>query len=100
MAPLRSHMVTFFVPSGQQQLRDGDGGGAGAVDDDLDVLQLLAHHLQRVGQAGQGDDGGAVLIVMEDGDVALFLQLALDLKAAGRGDILQVDAAEAAGSML
>ena len=34
---------------------------------------------------------------MEDGDVALFLQLALDLKAARRRDILQVHAAERAG---
>ena len=61
----------------------------------LHVLFLLPDHLQRVRQAGQRDDGGAVLVVVEDGDVALFLELALDLKAAGRGDILEVDAAEA-----
>ena len=41
------------------------------------------------------DDGGAVLIVVENGDIAAFLQLLLDLKAAGRGNILQIDAAEA-----
>ena len=37
---------------------------------------------------------------MEDGDVALFLQLALDFKAPGGGDVLQVDAAEGAGDVI
>ena len=37
--------------------------------DDFDVLLLLAHHLQGVGQACQGNDGGAVLVIVEDGDV-------------------------------
>ena len=97
MAPLRSQGVTSLTPGGEQQLDDGDGGGAGAVDDDLHVLHLLAHHLQGVGQARQGDDGGAVLVVVEDGDVAALLQLALDLKAPGGGDVLQVHAAEGAG---
>ena len=89
-----------LVASGQQQLHNGDGSSACAGGDDLDVLLLLADNLQRVRQAGEGDDGGAVLIVMEDGDVALFLQLALDLKAARCGDILEVDAAEAAGDVV
>ncbi len=61
------------------------------------VLQLFAHHLQGVGEACQGDDGGAVLVVVEDGDVAPLLQLPLDLKAPGGGDVLQVHAAEGAG---
>ena len=38
-----------------------------------------------------------MLVVVEDRNVALFLQLALDLKAARCGDVLQVDAAEGAG---
>ena len=37
---------------------------------------------------------------MEDGNVALFLQLPLDLKAPGGGDVLQVDAAEGAGNQV
>ena len=65
-----------------------------------DVLHLLAHHLQGVGEAGQGDDGGAVLVVVEDGDVAPLLQLPLDLKAAGGGDVLQIHAAEGAGQQV
>ena len=38
-----------------------------------------------------------MLVVVEDGDVAAFLELAFDLKASGRGNILKVDAAERAG---
>ncbi|CCX92199.1 uncharacterized protein BN466_01697 [Firmicutes bacterium CAG:110] len=82
---------------GQQQLDDGDGGSARAGGDDLHVLLLLADHLQRVGQTGQGDDGGTVLVVVEDGNVAPFLQLPLDLKAPGSRDILQIDAAKGTG---
>ena len=37
-----------------------------------------------------------MLVVVEDGDVAAFLQAAFDLEAAGRRDVLQIDAAEAA----
>ena len=41
-----------------------------------------------------------MLVVVEDRDVALFLQLLLDFKAAGRGDVLQVHAAEGAGEQV
>ena len=38
-----------------------------------------------------------MLVVVEDGDVTALLELALDLKAAGSGNILQIHAAERAG---
>ena len=41
-----------------------------------------------------------MLVVVEDGNVALFLQLPLDLEATGRGNILQVDAAEGAAHQI
>ena len=82
---------------GKQQLYNGDGGGTGAGGDDLHVLLFLADHLQGVLQTCQGDDGGAVLIIVENGNVALFFQLPLDLKAPGGRNILQIDAAEGAG---
>ena len=47
-----------------------------------------------------GDNGGAVLVIVEDGNVALFLQLPLDFKAARGGDVLQVHAAEGAGDQV
>ena len=85
---------------GQEQLHDRDGCRAGAGGDDPHVLLLLPNDLQRVGQTGQRDDGGAVLVVVEDGDVARFLQLALNFKAARGGDVLQIDAAERAGNVI
>ncbi len=45
--------------------------------------------------ARQHDDRGAVLVVVEHRDVDELAQPALDLEAARRGDVLQVDAAEA-----
>ena len=70
-------------------------GGAGADDHDLDLAGALAHHAQRVDQRGEDDDRRAVLVVVEDGDVELGAQAALDLEAARRRDVLEVDAAEA-----
>ena len=55
--------------------------------------ELLADHPQRVGQRGQHADRGAVLVVVEDRDVEQVAQPRLDLEAARRGDVLQVDAA-------
>jgi hypothetical protein len=44
--------------------------------------------------AGQHDDRRPVLIVVKDRNVQLFAQTALDLEAARRGDVFQVDAAK------
>ena len=44
--------------------------------------------------AGAGDDGGAVLIVVEDRDLHGLPQLLFDVEALRRLDVLQVDAAE------
>ena len=41
-----------------------------------------------------------MLVVVEDRDIALFLQLLFDLEAAGRGDVLQVHAAAGAGDQV
>ncbi|MEX0675160.1 MAG: hypothetical protein WD067_10325 [Gaiellaceae bacterium] len=79
---------------GAQHLRGRDAGGADAGEHDPDVLGALADHAERVQQRGQHDDRGAVLVVVEDGDVEPLLQPALDLEAARRGDVLQVDPAE------
>lgn len=66
-----------------------------ARHDDLDVANCLAHHAKCVGQGGEYDDRGAVLVVVEDGDVEGLAQPGFDLEAARRGDVLQVDAGEA-----
>ena len=80
-----------------QQLQDGRTGRARAGHDDPDVADRLADHAQRVGQGGEHDDRGAVLVVVEDGDVEGLAQPRLDLEAARRGDVLQVDARRSRG---
>ena len=80
---------------GEDDLRARDPRGARADDHDLDLAGVLAHHAQRVDQRGEDDDRGAVLVVVEDRDVELGAQPALDLEAARRRDVLEVDPAEA-----
>ena len=77
-----------------EQLEAGDAGRAGAVDDELELLEVAPGQLERVDEAGGGDDGRAVLVVVEDGDVEQLLQLLLDDEAVGRLDVLEIDAAE------
>ena len=89
-----------FETCREQQLRDGDGRRARAGGDDLHVLFLLPNDLERVREARERDNGGAVLVIVEDENVTFFLQLALDLKAAWCRDVLQIDAAEAAGNVV
>ena len=67
---------------------------------DPQVLHPLVHQLGRVQEPGQHHHRGAVLVVVEDGDVELASQPALDLEAARRGDVLEVDAAEPGGDRL
>ncbi len=77
------------------QLHAGDGGGAGAVDHQPGVRQLAVGQVAGVDQAGGGDDGGAVLVVVEDRDVHQLAQALLDDEAFRRAYVLEVDAAEA-----
>ena len=76
------------------QLGTRHAPGAGAVDHDPGVLDLPSGELEGVDQAGDGDDRGAVLVVVEDRDVHQLAQPLLDDEALGRLDVLEVDAAE------
>ena len=84
----------------EQDLRDGGAGRAAAGGDDPHVFDLLVDDAERVDQRGQDHDGGSVLVVVEDRDVQLAAQALFDLEAAGRRDVLEVDAAEAGGDRL
>ena len=95
-----SATTAFLHARREQQLQDGRTGRARAGHDDADVLDRLAHDAQRVGQRGEDDDRGAVLVVVEDGDVEGLAQPRLDLEAARGGDVLEVDAGEARGDGL
>jgi hypothetical protein len=77
-----------------QDLGDRDAGRAGADDGDREVFGVAVLEPQRVGERGEDDDGGAVLVVVEDRDVQERLEAVLDVEAAGRGDVLEVDPAE------
>ena len=79
----------------EQDPGHGDAGGAGAGDHHAGALGGAAGEAQGVLERGQRDHGGAVLVVVEDRDVELLLEPLLDLEAARRGDVLEVDAAEA-----
>ena len=82
------------------EVRDAESGGAKPelADDGLGELDAGV-------RAGDEDgaerrDGGAVDVVVHDGDVELGDEARFDLEAVGRADVLEVDAAEAAGDAL
>src|SRR5690349_10286708 len=83
-----------------QQLQDRGTGRSCTGHDDPYLLDLLADHAQRIGERGEHDDRGAVLVIMEDGDVEGLTQPRLDLETARGGDVLKVDAGEAGGDCL
>ena len=65
------------------------------LHDDPDVRELALGELAGVDQPGRSDDRGAVLVVVEDRDVHPLAQRLLDDEAVRRGDVLEVDPAEA-----
>ena len=83
-----------------EQLEAGDAGGAGAVANELGVLDFAAGQVERVEQAGRRDDRGAVLVVVEHRDVEQLAQPLLDDEALRRLDVLEVDAAPAFAEQL
>ena len=74
--------------------RAGNRRRAGAVEDHLDVFDLLAAEFQRVEQARAADDRRAVLVVVEDRNLHGLAQRLFDVEALRRLDVFQVDAAE------
>ena len=76
------------------EIETGDAGGTGAVADELRLLDVAAGQVQRVDEAGAGDDGGAVLVVVKHRNVHQLAQALLDDEAFGRANILEIDAAE------
>ena len=76
------------------QVQAGQRRRARAGGDELDFGDVLADVLQRVQDRRRGDDGGAVLVVVEDRDLHALAQLGLDVEALRRLDVLEVDAAE------
>ncbi len=77
------------------QFDAGDCRSTCAVADELGCLEVTAGQFQCVDQAGGGDDrAGAVLVVVEDGDIHQLAQALLDNETVRRLDVLEIDAAE------
>ncbi len=83
-----------------EQLQAGDAGGAGAVADDLGVLDFASGQIERIEQACGRDDRGAVLVVVEHRNVHQLAQPLLDDEALRRLDVLEVNAAPAGAEQL
>ena len=75
-----------------------DGCRAGSIDHHANVFNALAVQFQGVQQAGSGDDGSPVLVVVHHGDIQLFFQATFYFKTFGGFDVLQVDASESRGN--
>jgi len=79
---------------GLEQLGAGDARRARAVHHELGLTHVAVGEVERVDEAGGRDDRGAVLVVVEDGNVHQFPQALLDDEALRRLDVFEVDAAE------
>ena len=77
-----------------EHLGDRHTGRPGTGDHNTQVSKGTSGEPGRVVERGDGHDRGAVLVVVEDGDVQAFTQPRLDLEATGSGDVLQVDTTE------
>src|SRR5574337_1092595 len=86
--------VLALDPQLQQQVQAGERGRTGTAGHQLDLADRLADDLQRVQHRRADDDRGAVLVVVEHGNLQPFAQPALDEEAFRRLDVLEVDAAE------
>ena len=87
-------MFAHRQPEADQQVQAGQRRRAGAGGDELDLGDVLADMLQRIEDRRADDDGGAVLVVVEDRDLHALAQLRLDVEALRRLDVFEVDAAE------
>jgi hypothetical protein len=63
----------IFYTRSHYDLRTRDARRTDAVHDDLYVFHSFAYDLQRIDERRQNDDCRAVLIVMKNGNIKLFL---------------------------
>src|SRR5262249_59209572 len=83
-----------------EQLETGDAGGARAVADKFGRFDVAPGEIERIDQAGRGDDRCAVLVVVEHRNVEELAQPLLDDEAFRGANILKIDAAPALAEQL
>jgi hypothetical protein len=71
---------------------DGHSRGAGAIDHNEEILESLVDDFGGVGQRGQDDDRGPVLVVVKHVDVELLDELLFDRDATRGRYIFQIAA--------
>ena len=86
--------VLGLEPHGLDEVEAGDTGRTRAIADELRCLDVASRQLHGVEHAGCCDDGGAVLVVMEDRNVHEFAQAILDDETLRGLDVFEIDAAE------
>ena len=64
------------------------------VNDDFNFAHFFFNQFQRIDQRSRYDDCRTVLVIMENRNIADFLQFSFNLKAARSRNILKVDASE------
>ena len=86
--------VLAFDAELQQHVQAGDPCRAATRGNDLDILEGFSGDMQRVGGCRADDDGGAVLVVVKDGDVHALATVFFNDEAVGCLDVFKVDRAE------
>src|SRR5260370_20572806 len=88
------HHIGWFEADRLDEIETGDARSARAVADQARRLDIPSGQMHRVDHAGGGDDGCAVLVVVEYRDVHQLAEALLDIEALGSFDVFEVDPAE------
>jgi hypothetical protein len=81
-------------PGANQQPANADPGDARAADDDADVAHFFADDFERIDQAAEHQNGGAVVLIGKDRDVGRFFEMVGDGECMRCGDVINADGAE------
>ena len=73
ITPLRSQITIPLAPAARRSFSDGVAGCSCTVDHDLKVTNFLVHDPQSRDESRQGNHCGAVLVVVENWNVQLFI---------------------------
>ena len=90
----------FFNPRAMSSLVQAVPAAPAPLTTALTSSMFLPTSFKALEHGRDGDHRGAVLVIVEHRDIQPLLQFGLHLKAAGGGNILQVDAAEGTGDHL